>query len=70
MAAVLGLTDDKVEQVCASIDAVVVPANYNSPCEIVIAGSKTGIERAGILMKEAGATRALILPVGGAFRSP
>lgn len=71
MAAVLGLDDKKVENICASItNEVVVPANYNSPGQIVISGSMKGIEEACILLKEAGAKRALVLPVGGAFHSP
>ncbi len=71
MAAVLALDDSKVEQICASIkDEVVVAANYNCPGQIVISGSLKGIENACILMKEAGAKRALVLPVGGAFHSP
>lgn len=70
MAAVLGLDDKKVEEICASIkDEVVVAANYNCPGQIVISGSNKGIETACVLMKEAGAKRALILPVGGAFHS-
>lgn len=71
MAAVLGLADEKVEEVCASItEEIVVPANYNCPGQLVISGSKTGIELACVKMKEAGAKRALPLPVGGAFHSP
>ncbi|MEO5783443.1 MAG: ACP S-malonyltransferase [Ginsengibacter sp.] len=71
MAAVLALDDSKVEEICASIkDEVVVAANYNCPGQIVISGSIKGIETACILMKEAGAKRALVLPVGGAFHSP
>ncbi|MDD4437977.1 MULTISPECIES: ACP S-malonyltransferase [Proteiniphilum] len=70
MAAVLGLADEKVEEICASIDDVVVAANYNCPGQIVISGSNTGIEKACELMKEAGARRALPLKVGGAFHSP
>lgn len=71
MAAVLALDDSKVEEICASIkDEVVVAANYNCPGQIVISGSIKGIENACILMKEAGAKRALVLPVGGAFHSP
>jgi len=71
MAAVLGLEDKKVEEICADIiNEVVVPANYNCPGQIVISGSMKGIEEACILLKEAGAKRALILPVGGAFHSP
>lgn len=70
MAAILGLPDEKVEEVCASVDDVVVPANYNCPGQIVISGSNSGIEIACELMKEAGAKRALPLKVGGAFHSP
>jgi len=71
MAAVLALADDKVEEICASItDEVVVAANYNCPGQLVISGSIKGIEKACELMKAAGAKRALILPVGGAFHSP
>jgi len=71
MAAVLALEDSKVEEICASIkDEVVVAANYNCPGQIVISGSIKGIETACVLMKEAGAKRALVLPVGGAFHSP
>jgi [acyl-carrier-protein] S-malonyltransferase len=71
MAAILGLADDKVKEICATItDEVVVPANYNCPGQIVISGSNAGIEKACIMMKEAGAKRALVLPVGGAFHSP
>ena len=71
MAAILGLEDRKVEEICSSIGPeIVVAANYNCPGQIVISGSKRGIEEACILLKEAGAKRALILPVGGAFHSP
>ncbi|MEP7229064.1 MAG: ACP S-malonyltransferase [Ginsengibacter sp.] len=71
MAAILGLPDEKVEEICASIEhEIVVAANYNCPGQIVISGSKKGIEEACVLMKEAGAKRALVLPVGGAFHSP
>ncbi|MGN6298588.1 MAG: ACP S-malonyltransferase [Ginsengibacter sp.] len=71
MAAILGLDDQKVEEICASItNEIVVPANYNCPGQIVISGSVKGIEEACILLKEAGAKRALVLPVGGAFHSP
>lgn len=71
MAAILGLADEKVEEICSSItDEIVVPANYNCPGQIVISGSKAGIEKACEMMKAAGAKRALILPVGGAFHSP
>jgi len=71
MAAILALDDKKVEEICSSItDEVVVPANYNCPGQIVISGSISGIDKACILLKEAGAKRALVLPVGGAFHSP
>jgi [acyl-carrier-protein] S-malonyltransferase len=70
MAAVLGLEDQKVESVCAGIAEIVVPANYNCPGQLVISGSVTGIENACGALKEAGAKRALVLPVGGAFHSP
>ena len=70
MAAVLGLDDDKVAEICSSITEIVVPANYNCPGQIVISGSKNGIEKACVLLKDAGAKRALVLPVGGAFHSP
>lgn len=71
MAAILGLEDDKVEEICAAIEnEIVVPANYNCPGQLVISGSNKGIEIACEKMKEAGAKRALPLPVGGAFHSP
>ncbi|HXB42152.1 MAG TPA: ACP S-malonyltransferase [Bacteroidia bacterium] len=71
MAAVLGLEDAKVEEVCASItEEVVVAANYNCPGQLVISGSIKGIEIACEKLKAAGAKRALVLPVGGAFHSP
>ncbi len=71
MAAVLNLDDVKVEEICASIEGeVVVAANYNCPGQLVISGSIKGIEIACEKMKEAGAKRALVLPVGGAFHSP
>ena len=71
MAAILGLDDVKVEEICAGIkNEIVVAANYNCPGQIVISGSTKGIEEACVLLKEAGAKRALILPVGGAFHSP
>lgn len=71
MAAVLGLPDEKVEEICASItDEVVVPANYNCPGQIVISGSNAGIDKACELLLAAGAKRALKLKVGGAFHSP
>jgi [acyl-carrier-protein] S-malonyltransferase len=70
MAAIIGLDDQIVEEVCASIKEVVVPANYNSPGQIVISGSNEGINKAIELLKEKGAKRALKLAVGGAFHSP
>src|SRR5213075_1206190 len=74
MAAVLGLADEKVEEICAEVQndtsEIVVPANYNCPGQLVISGSVKGIEIACERMKAAGAKRALILPVGGAFHSP
>lgn len=69
MAAVLGLEDSKVEEVCATIEGV-VPANYNCPGQLVISGEKEAIQLACKALKEAGAKRALPLPVGGAFHSP
>ncbi|HET6253045.1 MAG TPA: ACP S-malonyltransferase [Puia sp.] len=74
MAAVLGLEDERVEAICAEIreqtGEVVVPANYNCPGQVVISGTVAGVEKAGEAMKAAGAKRALMLPVGGAFHSP
>ena len=71
MAAILGMQDQRVEEICASItNEIVVAANYNCPGQVVISGSIKGIEEACILLKEAGAKRALVLPVGGAFHSP
>lgn len=70
MAAVLGLKDEIIEEICSKIDGVVVPANYNCPGQLVISGSNEAIDEACIKMKEAGAKRALKLPVGGAFHSP
>ncbi|GGE08717.1 ACP S-malonyltransferase [Psychroflexus salis] len=70
MAAVLGLEDQVVEQICAQIPGVVVPANYNCPGQLVISGEVTAVEKACELLKEQGAKRALLLPVGGAFHSP
>ena len=74
MAAVIALADDKVEEICTKVhmdtEEIVVPANYNCPGQLVISGSIKGIEMACDLMKAAGAKRALILPVGGAFHSP
>nr|WP_315162773.1 ACP S-malonyltransferase [uncultured Flavobacterium sp.] len=70
MAAVLGLADNIVEEVCASIDGIVVAANYNCPGQLVISGETSAVEKACEAMKVAGAKRALLLPVGGAFHSP
>jgi [acyl-carrier-protein] S-malonyltransferase len=70
MAAVLNLDDKLVEEICASVDGVVVAANYNCPGQLVISGEYKAVEIACEKMKEAGAKRALILPVGGAFHSP
>ena len=74
MAAVLGLADEKVEEICAAVtketNEIVVPANYNCPGQLVISGSIKGVEIACEKLRAAGAKRALILPVGGAFHSP
>jgi [acyl-carrier-protein] S-malonyltransferase len=70
MAAVLNLDDKIVEDICASVDGIVVAANYNCPGQLVISGEYKAVELACEKMKEAGAKRALILPVGGAFHSP
>ncbi|MAX78816.1 MAG: [acyl-carrier-protein] S-malonyltransferase [Crocinitomicaceae bacterium] len=70
MAAILGLEDNIVEQLCTEIDGVVVPANYNCPGQLVISGAIPAVEAACEKMTEAGAKRALLLPVGGAFHSP
>ena len=70
MAAVLALKAEKVEEICASCEGTVVAANYNCDGQIVISGEKSAVEAACIKMKEAGARRALPLPVGGAFHSP
>ncbi len=70
MAAVLGLEDHIIEEVCASISGIVVAANYNCPGQLVISGEKEAVALACEAMKEAGAKRALPLPVGGAFHSP
>jgi [acyl-carrier-protein] S-malonyltransferase len=70
MAAIIGLDDEKVEEILKGIDDVVVAANYNSPGQLVISGSMTGIDKACELIKAAGARRALPLKVGGAFHSP
>ena len=70
MAAIIGLADEKVEEICSSIDGVVVPANYNCPGQLVISGTHEAIDAACAKLSEAGARRALKLPVGGAFHSP
>ncbi len=70
MAAILGLDDDVVEKICAEIDEVVVPANYNCPGQLVISGTLKGVDIACEKLKAAGAKRALPLKVGGAFHSP
>ena len=70
MAAILGLEDRVVESVCKDTTGVVIAANYNCPGQIVISGSRKAIDNACISLKEAGAKRALVLPVGGAFHSP
>ncbi len=70
MAAIVGLEDEVVEEVCASVDEVVVPANYNCPGQLVISGSVAGIDKACEILTEKGARRALKLVVGGAFHSP
>ncbi len=70
MAAIIGLDDETVEKICAEIDEIVVPANFNCPGQLVISGSMKGIEIACEKLKEAGAKRALPLKVGGAFHSP
>jgi len=70
MAAVLGLSDDQIERICAEFNGEVVAANYNCPGQVVISGSIRGVELAGEKLKEAGAKRVLLLPVGGAFHSP
>lgn len=70
MAAIIGLDDNIVEDVCAKVDGVVVAANYNCPGQLVISGAVPAVEKACELLTEAGARRAMILPVGGAFHSP
>jgi len=70
MAAVIGLEDSKVEEICANVDGVVVAANYNCPGQLVISGAIAAVEAACVKLKEAGARRALVLQVGGAFHSP
>eukprot|EP00540_Astrosyne_radiata_P022684 CAMPEP_0116836638 /NCGR_PEP_ID=MMETSP0418-20121206/8211_1 /TAXON_ID=1158023 /ORGANISM="Astrosyne radiata, Strain 13vi08-1A" /LENGTH=164 /DNA_ID=CAMNT_0004466437 /DNA_START=889 /DNA_END=1383 /DNA_ORIENTATION=- len=69
MVAVLGLEDEKVETICASIDAFVVPANYNCPGQLVISGTKQGIAQACVAMESAGSKGVVALPVNGAFHS-
>lgn len=70
MAAILGLADDVVERICEETPGVVVPANYNCPGQLVISGETAAVEAACVNLKEAGAKRALLLPVNGAFHSP
>ena len=70
MAAVLGLADDAVERICAETDGIVVAANYNCPGQLVISGEVEAVNKACEALKAAGAKRALLLPVGGAFHSP
>ena len=70
MAAILGLDDATIEQVCEEIDGVVIAANYNCPGQLVISGANDAVDAACVKLKEAGARRALRLPVGGAFHSP
>lgn len=70
MAAILNLADDVVEKICAEIEGIVVPANYNCPGQLVISGEIDAVNKACEALKAAGAKRALILPVGGAFHSP
>lgn len=70
MAAILGLEDNVVERICSEVEGIVVAANYNCPGQLVISGSKNAVEVACEKMKEAGAKRALLLNVGGAFHSP
>ncbi len=70
MAAIVGIDDEIVEQVCAEVDGVVVPANYNCPGQLVISGAVEAVNKACESLKEKGAKRALVLPVGGAFHSP
>ena len=70
MAAILGLEDEIVEEICANVDGVVVAANYNCPGQLVISGAIPAVEAACAKLSEAGARRAMLLPVGGAFHSP
>jgi len=70
MAAIINLPDETIEQICSEIDGVVVPVNYNSPGQVVISGEENSVVEACKRLKEAGAKRALQLPVGGAYHSP
>ena len=70
MAAIINLADETIEKVCSEIEGVVVPVNYNSPGQVVISGEVEAVKEACVKMKEAGAKRALVLPVGGAYHSP
>ncbi len=70
MAAVIRLSDETIEQICEEVEGVVVAANYNCPGQLVISGELDAVNRACVKLKEAGARRALVLPVGGAFHSP
>ncbi len=70
MAAIIGLEDEIVEDICRSIDEIVVPANYNSPGQLVVSGTLQGVEQVVAKAKAAGARKAVMLPVGGAFHSP
>ena len=70
MAAILGISDEAIEQICDEVDGVVVAANYNCPGQLVISGANEAVDAACVKLKEAGARRALRLPVGGAFHSP
>lgn len=70
MAAILGLEDSVVEKICEEIEGIVVPANYNCPGQLVISGETKAVEKACLKLKDAGAKRALLLPVNGAFHSP
>lgn len=70
MAAILGLPDEKVEEICNGIEGIVIPANYNCPGQLVISGEVSAVEEACSQLKNAGAKRALLLPVNGAFHSP
>lgn len=70
MAAIINLADDKIAEVCAGIEGVVIPVNFNSPGQVVISGEVDAVNEACVKLKEAGAKRALPLPVGGAYHSP